>query len=91
VNVKHLSISNYQDVQKISSSVKVVHLRKFASVKLVKKILKKNSDIEKISLSKYVYSKSNSHVFDFIEDKDIEVVVRNKGPGRPNLLETIRL
>ncbi|MBD3155587.1 MAG: hypothetical protein GF368_02935 [Candidatus Aenigmarchaeota archaeon] len=91
MNVKHLSISNYQDIQKISSSVKIIHLRKFASIKLIKKILKKNSGIEKISLSKYVYTRSNSHVFDFIEDNDIEVSIRNKGPGRPNLLETIRI
>jgi len=89
VNVKHLSISSYNDVQKISSSVESVHLRKFASVKLIKKILKKNSDIAKIYCSKYVYSRSNSHVFDFIENKNIEVVVQTKGPGRPNLLEAI--
>ena len=91
MNVKHLSISSYKDLKKISPSVKVIHFRKFASEKLVRWILKNHSQIKKFSFSKYVYSRSESVIFDLIEKRNIEVEVRNKSAGRPNLLEAIRL
>jgi len=91
VNVKHLSISSYKDLKKISPKVKVIHFRKFASEKLVKWILENHSQIKKFSFSNYVYSRSESSVFDLIEKNNVEVVVRNRSPGRPNLLEAIRI
>jgi len=91
VNVKHLSISSYNDLKKISSSVKVIHFRKFASQKLVKWILDNHSQIRKFSFSKYVYSRSESSVFDLIKEKNVEMEVRDRIAGRPNLLEAIHL
>jgi len=90
-NVNHLSISRYSDLEKISSSVCVIHFRKFTSEKIIKWILENHLQVKKISFSKYVYSKCNSSIFNFIKQNNVKIVVQNKGPGRPNLLEAIRL
>jgi len=86
-----LSISSYNDLKKISSKVKVIHFRKFASEKLIKCILDNHSQIKKFSFSNYVYSRSESGIFDLIQKSNVEVEVRNRSAGRPNLLEVIRL
>jgi len=78
-------------LEKISLKIKIIHFRKFASEKLVKLIIKNHSQVKKFSFSNYVYFRSESSVFDLIKENDIEVVIRNENPGRPNLLETIRL
>ncbi len=89
--MKHVSISSYKDLEKISQKVKIIHFRKFASEKLIKCILEKHCHIRKFSFSKYVYSRSDSNIFDLIQENNIEVVVSNRSPGRPNLLEAIRI
>jgi hypothetical protein len=61
------------------------------SEKLVKRILKKHSHVKKFSFSRYVSSRCDSRIFDIIEENNIEVIVQNRSPGRPNLLEAIRL
>lgn len=91
MNVKHLSISSYKDLEKISQKVKIIHFRKFASEKIVKWVLENHSHIKKFSFSNYAYSRSDSGIFDLIQENNIEVIVRNRSPGRPNLLEAIRI
>ena len=84
-----MSISSYSDILKISPETKIIHLRKFASERLVKKIIEKNPQITKISFSRYTASRCNPSIFGMIIKRDIEVVIQQKGPGRPNLLEAI--
>ena len=91
MNVKHLSISSYADLKKISPKVKIIHFRKFASEKLIKWILDNHSQIKKFSFSNYVYSRSESGIFELIEENNAEVIIQNRSPGRPNLLEAIRV
>ncbi|NCO96523.1 MAG: hypothetical protein COY38_01615 [Candidatus Aenigmarchaeota archaeon CG_4_10_14_0_8_um_filter_37_24] len=89
MNVKHLSISSYADLEKISPAVEIVHFRKFASEKLVRWILENHSQIRKFSFSKYSSSRCDSNIFDLIERNNVQIVVQDRGSGRPNLLEMI--
>lgn len=85
VNVKHVVISSYSDLSKLSSKIKLIHFRKFVSKKLLKIILNKCPRLERISLSRYAYKRFNSNL---LKSKNIEIRI-SKNVGRPNLVEVI--
>jgi len=86
VNVKQVSISSYSDVPKLDLKVEIVHLRKFASKRLIEEILKKCPDLKLITLPEKLYSKSS-----WIKDYGVQVSISKKGLGRQSMLEKMFL
>ncbi|MEM5793058.1 MAG: hypothetical protein QXY45_01700 [Candidatus Aenigmatarchaeota archaeon] len=89
MDVKHFSISNYSDIKKISSEVDTIHLRKFVSQRMIDEILKRNPKIRLISFSRSAIKRCNPIIVEKLKMNKVEVIVKNRGPGRPNLLEAI--
>jgi len=87
VNYKHRAVlSSYSDISKISSDVKIIHFRKFISIKLLKIIMQKCPKLEIISLSGYASKRLNSNISKIILSKKIELVISFE-IGRPNNLK----
>jgi len=86
VNVKHVSISSYSDLSKLSSFVKIVHFRKFLNRNILQKVLDRCSNLEKISVSKYVFNRCDP---DFIEKISKDGLNVERSVGRPNLIERL--
>ncbi|MFH8080438.1 MAG: hypothetical protein QXO84_00985 [Candidatus Aenigmatarchaeota archaeon] len=86
MNAKQVSISSYSDISKLNKETRIVHLRKFASKKLLKEILNKCPQLRLISLPEKLYSKH-----EWIKDFGVKVVISKKGLGRQNFLEKMFL
>jgi len=87
VSAKHLVISSYSDLSKLSPEAKCVHFRKFVSKRLLKKVLCKFKKIERISLSKYAFSRCNAKLIEIVTRKKLEIKILERNAGRPNLIE----
>ncbi|MBU5688001.1 MAG: hypothetical protein KQA41_01445 [Candidatus Aenigmarchaeota archaeon] len=86
MNVKQVSISSYSDISKLDDKTKIVHLRKFASKKLIKIIIQKCCNLQLITMPEKLYFKSR-----WIEKYGIAVSISKKGFGRQSMLEKMFL
>jgi hypothetical protein len=78
-------ISSYSDVSKLSSSVKIIHFRKFVSSKLFRIVLEECPNLMLVSMSKYASKRLSSSILEIILKRQIELSV-SEFKGRPNLL-----
>lgn len=86
MNVKQVSISSYLDLEKIGKKTEIVHLRKFASRKLLQSIIERCPNLRLITLPEKLFHKSN-----WIKSYNIPIAISKKGFGRQSLLEKMFL
>ncbi|MEM5777708.1 MAG: hypothetical protein QXJ06_04670 [Candidatus Aenigmatarchaeota archaeon] len=82
MNVKQVSISSYSDISKLDNKTNIVHLRKFASKKLIKNIVERCHNLQLITMPEKLYLKSK-----WIEKYGIAISISKKGFGRQSILE----
>jgi len=87
VNLKRVVISSYSDLKKIHRSVRVIHFRKFASKKVIKKVLIECPKLEIISLSRFANKRYGSSIIKLLQKSNIKLIVSNRKQGRPSMLE----
>ena len=85
MNDKQIVVSSYSDLSKLSPKTKSVHLRKFVSKNLIKIILDRCPNLERLTFSRYSYRRFKSAKL-----KNIEIKISEKSAGRPNLVECIQ-
>jgi len=92
VDEKHksriVSIASLADIEKLSERVKIVHLRKFCSKRLIKAVLERCPGLRKVSISKYAFSRVDGSL-GLLPD-EVEVIV-SSGKGRPSILDKLML
>jgi hypothetical protein len=81
---KIVSISSLADIEFLSEDVLIVHLRKFASKKIIKAIVERCPRLKKVSLSKYAFSRVDGSL-GLLPD-EVSVLV-SRGKGRPSILD----
>ena len=81
-----LSISGYSDLDRLNSSVKMVHFRKFVSKRLLMDVVKRTPKLKAVSFSKYAISRMRRGDMDILAGLGIEVKI-SKVLGRPSSLE----
>jgi hypothetical protein len=90
VNDKHRAvISSYSDLSRLSSSIKIIHFRKFISKRILKIILKRCPNLKEISLSNYASKRLNKECKKLLSVNEIIIKV-SFSKGRPNALELKR-
>lgn len=87
MNVKHISISSYSDLQKISKDIHIIHFRKFINQKILQNVFEKNSNIKQIEISKSAFKKCNKKVLDMLSKYGISYKISIRNRGRPNMVE----
>lgn len=91
MNYKHRAVlSSYSDISKISSSIRIVHFRKFISKRMLDMILEICPSLIVISISKYASKRLNPNILNLISDKRIELRVCSER-GRPTMLRNINI
>jgi len=91
VNYKHRAVlSSYSDLSNISSSIRIIHFRKFISKRILKIILESCPSLIVISISKYASKRLNPNILNLISDKGIELRICSER-GRPNMLRNINV
>jgi hypothetical protein len=88
VSVKQVVVSSYSDLSKLSPEVKHVHFRKFISKKLLEEVLCKFKKVEKISISRYAFSRCSTKLIEIANNK-LELEISERSVGRPNLIEKL--
>jgi len=68
--------------------VKRIHFRKFLNQKMLRMVLERCKNLERISLSHYAFKNCDKRVLEDLKRRGIEVIVR-KTPGRRSLVERI--
>jgi hypothetical protein len=86
VNVKQVTISSYSDICKLHKNTEIVHLRKFASRRIIKKIVESCPKIKLITLPEKLFLKSQ-----WIKEYGINISISKKGLGRQSMLEKMFL
>ena len=87
MNQKHISISSYSDLLKLSPRIKSVHFRKFVSRNILKKVLSVCLNLERISFSRYAFSRCDSNFIEELLEMGVSIGVSRRNAGRPNLIE----
>lgn len=85
-----LSISGYSDLDRLDSSVKSVHFRKFVSVKLIRQVLELVPRLKVVSFSKYALSRAGKESLELLRERGVDVKF-SKRLGRPSLIEMVVL
>ncbi|MBU5689798.1 MAG: hypothetical protein QXM68_00230 [Candidatus Aenigmatarchaeota archaeon] len=85
MNVKQLTISSFNDLEKIKGNERVIHLRKFVSKNILKIICSKCKYLDYVSIPEKIYFKSINSV----KNSDVKIVVVKRNSGRPNLVEKL--
>jgi len=89
VNQKHISISSYSDLSRLSPSVKFIHFRKFVSKKIIKKVLCECPKLVTVSFSMYAFRRCNDEILNRIYKEGIKLSISQKRPGRPSMIEKL--
>ncbi len=85
-----LSISGYKDLDRVNSSVKRIHFRKFVSRKLLKLVLELAPNVKSVSFSKYAISRAKEAELEYLRQRGVQVRVSGR-VGRPNIIEMVVL
>ncbi|MBI4173420.1 MAG: hypothetical protein HY519_01755 [Candidatus Aenigmarchaeota archaeon] len=79
-------VSGYQDLQRLHPRVEHIHLRKFASKRLLESIIASCPHLRSISMSRYAYLRCSWLIS--LDIYGLEIAVSKRKRGRPNLMET---
>jgi len=69
--------------------VKFVHFRKFVSRNILEKVLEICSDLEKISFSRYAFSRCDHDFIKELSQNGLDIDISKRSVGRPNLIERL--
>ena len=89
LRLKQVSIACYDDLAKLSSSVKVVHFRKFLSLRLLEEVIKRCPNLKLVSFSRYAFKRCDEKVKEMLVLSGIQVLVNDRSPGRPSMLDKL--
>lgn len=80
-------VSSYSDISKFSAEANSVHFRKFVSRKVLKEVMKKCKNLEKVFLSKHLNNELNEKIIKRLNKNGISIAVSKRKTGRPSLIE----